>query len=87
MHARTVQIRFLEGFFEAVEGSGTLPPDAQSALGYLSHWAIGGDRFKMAMVAGDKDGNLHALYYRDDGTIGYEIFGQRAPDGTYSFHS
>lgn len=83
-HQRTIELRLLEGFTDSAP---LTDPNVERAIGYLATWAVGGGRFKTVRIGGDKDGNLDALYLKDDGSLGYEIGAIRREDGTYSFHS
>lgn len=83
LHTRNIELKLIPEFFDA---TGNLDKPAETAIGYLSHWAIAGGRFPTVRILGNEDGHLTAIYLKADGTLGYEIFGMRT-DETYSFHS
>lgn len=82
MLKRTIELTLSDDFF-----TNSNLAEAEKTIGYLSHWAISGGRFSRAKIVGDSEGNVTGLYLKDDGSLGYEIFGLKREDGTYSFHS
>lgn len=81
---RTVTISASEEFSDATEGHRKA---VESAIGYLSMWAISSDRKKNVTIHGDNEGNLNAVYKNESGDVTYNIFAQHDGNGNYSFHS
>jgi hypothetical protein len=60
----------------------------QAAIGYLSMWAFGSERYVNVQLAYDRDGCIDAVYSDKDGRTTYVIGGIRdEKSGDYSFHS
>ncbi len=58
------------------------------AIGYLSSWAIAGQRHVRVSITGHSDGCLMARYFDKDDKLSYEIFALLSDDKqSYSFHS
>ncbi len=90
MTERTVHLRFTKEF---TDKHSLIERGTADAIGYLSAWAAGEScRFTVVRVFGDADGNISADYFVDaeraaNNDRGYEIFGQRQENGTYTYHS
>lgn len=90
MTERTVHLRFTKEF---TDKHSLVDKGVSEAIGYLSVWAAReGCRLTVVRIFGDADGNLNADYFESaekmaNNERGYEIFGLRGQDGTYSFHS
>lgn len=81
---RTVKISLSEEFSDATEGHRKA---VESAVGYLSMWAVGSERYKSVTIHGEKEGNLNAIYRNEGGDVTYNLFGLHDGNGNYSFHS
>lgn len=85
MKRRTVEIMLSEEFGTA---SGKAKRwEVSAAIGYLSQWGIGSDRYFKVRICGDSEGNLDAVYMNEAGEMTYQIGAILRDDGTYSFHS
>lgn len=87
---RTIEVLLRDGFEDSAGGSISRP--VSEAIGYLAMWSLGNTRIKLVKIAGDRDGNLDAIYLGTGGVIVYEIGGVIHRDVktgqiSYSFHS
>lgn len=82
---RNVKIVVINGFVEATAGA--VPSVVDAAIGYLSRWAIGSDRYVDVNIVCDQRGDILAGYFGVDGECTYTIGGVLDSAGRYSFHS
>lgn len=58
-----------------------------ATIGYFTTWAIHSPHYSVLRLFVDRVGDIHATYSDASGATTYTMFGQRAPNGSYSTHS
>lgn len=74
---RTIELRFDQ------DPKGVETDKFRLAIGYLSTWGMS---YPKVVIFGDGEADILANYYKEDGSIGYQI-GAIWRDGRYEFHS
>lgn len=83
---RQVTLVISPEFVESIGGS--IDQKTAYAIGYLSTWAIGSDRYhSVTIYANERRIELEAVYKNKDGETTYTMGAVRDALGTYSFHS
>lgn len=85
---RKIMLDLNDDFMNVMETIGVPRKTWQYAVGYLSCWAAGSERYKEVTIYGSHEGDIFATYRNEKGEVTYALAAILTRGSkSYSFHS